>query len=457
MINFSALTINKRIAIKKNSALALILIVSTVIVLDTTIVKFVAFSRDLPISFEIGIFTIFAMIISFTSFILMKYVKDSETTREQKSTLRYFSTIIMFSQYSIIAILASIIFQMIFLKNYNILFLLSVIILAHISALSLLVSLVYILVSWFRSKKNYAILLYAISFSLISISMLTSLIYLTIMISFRPLLIKPFSMQMFLVNLPRSDLTNTFGPFLDVLTLVSFVLTWIATCLLLSQYRHRIGKLRYLIIICIPLIYFLFPFERHFANIFSQFMLASPVMFGVVYLAAFSATKQAAGILFAMAFMTASDLIKRPLLRNSLLITSVGMAIIFGSIEIETLIYAVYPPFGLVTVSFMPLGSYLLFIGIIISARRVAEDAALRKEFYKKAENQLSLLNSIGVNEMERQLIKRYKPVLDQSKMMEKAEDLQPEQQDVKNMVRDVLNEIQSRQGDKVKAKSKQR
>ena len=87
------------------------------------------------------------------------------------------------------------------------------------------------------------------------------------------------------------------------------------------------------------------------------------------------------------------------------------MAIVFGSIEIDSLLYATYPPFGLVTISFMPIGSYLLFTGIFLSAALVARDKELRKQFYNTAVSQLSLLKTIGVTEMEKRLIKNYKSI----------------------------------------------
>ena len=62
------------------------------------------------------------------------------------------------------------------------------------------------------------------------------------------------------------------------------------------------------------------------------------------------------------------------------------MVILFGSIDISVLQYRLYPPFGLVTQAFMPLGSYMLFIGIFTSAIGVSRDTQLRKEFYKICE-----------------------------------------------------------------------
>jgi hypothetical protein len=72
-------------------------------------------------------------------------------------------------------------------------------------------------------------------------------------------------------------------------------------------------------------------------------------------------------------------------------------------LEISPLQYHIYPSYGLITQAFLPLGAYLLFVGIFISAKHVSGDAKLRKVFYESAASQLSLLKTIGVSEMEKE------------------------------------------------------
>ncbi|MGE0243522.1 MAG: hypothetical protein AB7P56_06305 [Nitrososphaeraceae archaeon] len=59
------------------------------------------------------------------------------------------------------------------------------------------------------------------------------------------------------------------------------------------------------------------------------------------------------------------------------------MAIIFGYLDITTLQYSVYQPSGLITTTFIPLGSYLLFIGILLSAQKISRNIYTRKEIYE--------------------------------------------------------------------------
>ena len=117
-----------------------------------------------------------------------------------------------------------------------------------------------------------------------------------------------------------------------------------------------------------------------------------------------------------------------------------GLAIIFGSLEIATLQYAVYPPFGLITTAFMPLGSYLLFIGILSSAQNISRNIQIRKELYKSANSQLDLLKIIGMAQMEKELLKKYKSISKYTSIPEELDKL--DQAEIREIVHDIVNEL---------------
>ena len=440
------------ITINKKSALIFILIISTTIVIDSTIVKFFIFSyEEMSTSSNVILFATMAAIFALCSTLLLISVKKSESKYNYKPelNLRYSYLIISLIQGIITGILILNIFQMVYSKTYSTLSLFLAVYITHISAILFLTFLVFLLVRWFRSNRNLMVMLYAISFSLISFEILVSLIYTTTQLSIHvssghlSFWIKPYPIHLSLISLPGSNLGYSFGVILDVLTLSSFVLTWIATAtMLLRQYLHRLDKIKYWTIITIPLIYFLFPFETYFASIFHSFALESPIVSGIVYILAFSATKQVGGILFAMVFLTASSIIYGQKLRYSLVITAIGIAILFGSTQIDSLLYAIYPPYGLVTALFLPLGSYLLFTGIYASARFISQDVLLRKELYKSSWRQLSLLKAIGVTEMEKEIEKTCRKAIERTTMLEENKNYYLEIEDAKELVREVLNEL---------------
>jgi len=361
--------------------------------------------------------------------------------------MSHFHFIIFAVQMLMVGIILTIILQMVFLNKYDLRLLQTSTILTHVSALVFLITLVTLFARWFKSRVNSVTILYLISFSLISVSIILSLIYLEYQFSFSNSLDrKPYPIYSYITRQEIRPFSESLGTVFDITYLLSFFAIWIATAILLSEYRYKLGRIKYFTLMSIPMVYYLFTFQGYFGNVFSQLVLHYPVTFGVTYTLFFSATKQIGALLFSLAFLAAASLVTNERVRKSSLISAVGIAILFGSVEITTLQYRLYPPFGLVTEAFMPLGAYLLLVGLITSATSVARDARLRKEFYKSAMSQVSLLKTIGITEMEKELLKDYKPVLARLDKLEETQYQPLEQSDVKELIHDVLKELQSRE-----------
>jgi hypothetical protein len=357
------------------------------------------------------IFVIFSIIFVISGTILLNSVRKIVTKYSYKPAprgLAYFQGVIISTIFLTGVIILIIIFQMLFLNNYSIVLLQVQTYLSHFSALVFLSFLVFLFGSWLSSKRNYIVLLYAMSFSLVSIDLMVALIYLesyfTISPSSNTTEVTPYPISAYVTNLPGSPFTESLSMTFDVLSLSSFLIMWIATSVFLSQYRYKLGKIKYFSLMSIPLIYYIFPFQNYFGDSFFSSLQSSPVFYSIIYILSFSATKQAGALLFSLSFWTAAALVYDNRVRQSLLISSIGMAILFSSLEITPLQYRVFPPYGLITEAFIPLGSYLLFVGIFTSAKHISRDAELRKEFYKSAASQLTLLKAIGVSQMEKEL-----------------------------------------------------
>ena len=375
-----------------------ILVAISLMVIDSTIVKYIAFSnKEYPTTVYVSIFSTLAVLFIATVIVLLRFVKSGNSEPGLKRGLSVKTTylIIAVTQILLISIMVMIIQPTIAFKSYNTLSLLAVVFISHITALFFLIMLVLTLVDWIMSKRDRILSLYTISFSLTAIAIITSLVYTEQVLSHQPSNIRPSSFHGSMLNLPSAELAMSFGPVLDIISILSFVSVWIASAVLLSTYSRRIGKIRYWAIISIPLIYFLFPFEKNVVDIFRSLVVSSPVLYGVLNVTIFSATKQIGALLFSLVFLAASTLVTKHEMQKYLLICAIGMAVLYGSIEIDTLLFATYPPFGVVTVSFMPMDSYLLFTGILLSARLVARDKELRMEFYNSAMSQIVFLKQL--------------------------------------------------------------
>jgi hypothetical protein len=437
---------------KKNS-LIFILIFTGIVIFDSTIVKFSSYSGVQPSNqLNFAIFVIFSIIFVTSSTTLLNSVRKSMSRYAYKPMplgLRYFHGIIISTQILTVAIILMIIFQMIVLNKYSVILLRVQMYLSHLSALVFLSFLVFLFAGWLlSSKRNYAIMLYTISFALASVNLVVSLIYLESYLSTTALPdVKPYPITSYVTNSPAPSSAESLSTAFDALSLSSFLLMWIATAIFLSQYRHKMGRIKYFSLMSIPLLYYIFPLQGYFGDVFFSLLQSSPVSYSIIYILIFSATKQVGAVLFSLAFWTASALVYDDRIRKSLLISSIGMAILFGTFEISPLQYHVYPPYGFITQAFIPLGAYLIFVGIFTSAKNISRDSELRREFYKSAASQLALLKDIGVSQMEKELENQVKFVQKRSRVSEKEdelhlEELHLEEENVKEILHDVLNEL---------------
>ena len=425
-----------------------ILTISVIIIIDSNVINFFAYTNEeLPVTSKVTIFTIFSIAFSIVAIVLLKTIESSHLTSnyKQKKTQNLMRFTAMACQCIVIAILAAEIVQMGFVSMYNSNLTLMILFTSFAPSIMFTLSLVLLLVGWFRSSKNFMIIAYAISFSIVSIYLVLSMVYVNAQFTFNAEWIKAKSLHNTLVNSFVSNLSLTFGVTLDALFLISFVLAWIATVALLRQYRNKIGGIRFWVIMTIPLIYFLFPFETYFANFSEEMLSGSPVIFTVIYIILFSATKQVGGLLFSIVFLTAATKIKQPNLQNSLKIAAIGIAVVFSSTEINSLLYAAYPPYGVLSIMLMPLGSYSLFIGLFASAKLVSQDKKLRQEFFQSAEKQLALLKTIGKVQMEKELEKSLKSILKRSSVLDESKDDYRGEENVRELVQEVLEELRSK------------
>jgi hypothetical protein len=169
-----------------------------------------------------------------------------------------------------------------------------------------------------------------------------------------------------------------------VSSVVSFLITWTATCLLLRHYTHKLGNVKYWIILAIPLGYFL----SQFVILVGPFIQADPVTISIFLTLLFTLSKPIGGILFGIAFWIMSRSISSEnVVRNYLTISACGLVILFTSNQAIVLLTAPYPPFGLATVSFVGLSSYFILVGICSSAISVSLDIGLRKSIRKSVED----------------------------------------------------------------------
>lgn len=431
------------------------MIFSTVFVLDSAIVRFSSFSgTSYPTLLNVAIFTIFYIVFAAASLLLIKSVKKLVYKYEYRMIVPFypklFYYIISFTLISTLVIIFAIILELTVLNEYTLSLLRAQTYISHISALVFLSLLIFLFIRWLTSRRDYSLLLYAVSLSLLSIALIISLIYVDSNFANRASSVRPVAIHFYISCCPAgSPLTESLSTVFDILSVSSFLLMWIATAKLLNQYRYRMGGLKYFLVICIPLIYYVFPFYGYFQDALFPLLVSSPIIFSTIYVLIFSATKQVGAVFFGLSFWFASGLVYDDRVRKSLLVSSIGMVILFSSIALAPLQFGLFPPYGLITNASIPLGAYLLLVGIFTSAIHISRDAVVRRELYRSAVNQLDLLRSIGTSEMGKEFegrvkllekVHRITEIPSRSKIAEEIEI-----QNVKKILHEVLEEVHSK------------
>ena len=132
-----------------------------------------------------------------------------------------------------------------------------------------------------------------------------------------------------------------------------------------------------------------------------------------------------------------------------MIISAFGMMLLFTANQPIGLILVPYPPFGLATVSFMGLASYLVFLGIYSASLSVSEDSRLRQSIRKAAFKESSqFLDIIGTAEMEQRIQQRVMDLTAKTKnsmLSETGISSSLDEEDIKYYLKQVLAEIKSK------------
>jgi hypothetical protein len=195
------------------------------------------------------------------------------------------------------------------------------------------------------------------------------------------------------------------------------IASWLLTVSLLKGYTNRIGKNKFWLVVSIPLAYQIFVVIVSNPNLVTDpNMVENLYSPQVQFLAVING--QISGLFFALTLWNFARKSGQENMKNFFIISSIGIISLFCSIQPGSPFYEAYPPFGLVTVSFLGLSSSMLVVGMGVSPEYVARDNAVRHEVYNSIEVDSHVLK-MGTTEMQRELERR---VMSATKKMKSSE-----------------------------------
>lgn len=419
--------------------LLLLAVIVVTEILDISINKTYLFIRSPQFSayWDMPLFISVAIVYIIAQYFILKYVE-----RYSHANVKLLSTIhkiVKLAQYSLIAILLVTISQMMITSHYNSGLVISSIWIGYGSAIFMLGFLTKLFIHWFISNRSIITLLYTLAVGCILTAVGISLTLNTLLIGGQPADIQRAGSLS--AAIPNNIMPLNMAFIMS--SLVAFILTWIATAALLRHHSKRLGRTKYWIVISLPLVYFLIQFQPLFDLLVSVYGITYTL--AIVYTIIIAASKPVGGILFAAEFWSMAKKTTDRKLKACLIISAYGVALIFGSDQASILTNRPYPPFGLASITFFGLASYLVLIGIYYSAISMSQDLKLRKSIRNLAAQESQLLDQIGMANMKRHVEKLVlKVTKEQQENLTQETGVQSSlnEQDMKEYLAEVLKEV---------------
>ena len=297
--------------------------------------------------------------------------------------------------------------------------------------------LAYRFFQWYVKKRSLVLLIYGFAAVAFAVNGADYIIFNDVDISRKAAIITPNLDVTFETNF---ELPNPmwFVATAQATSLIAyFALTWGGTVLLLHHNIKRIGRLKFWALVTPPILFMLGTYVATYQTINpppeidTEFL---PLIIAVSCLIA-------ATVFFGLGFFAVARSLQGHL-RNYMLITGCGFILLFNA-GMAPVLQAAYPPFGLVSVSFMGMASFMVVTGLYRSAVSIAEDVSLRRSVRKSMEK-LGLLDSIGQSQVTEQIEKMVILARDTANEMEEETGVKPSLSDVevKEYLVEVVNEL---------------
>ncbi|SRR6266540_955684 len=426
----------------------IIIVLMGFILVDTFLIKFydTIDKNFIPIDIKKIIFSVMAFLCIVFQLIVLHYLKklNSKTKVDRRIDVKLINRIVQISQFLLIALFAFIVFQMFYFNYYDTILLMLIIIVTYAIASLLLGKTMISFILWYKLNHNRIFLLYSISMSMILLNMILTPIIVNMILSQKPEQIRLFaggSMDIsggkygFLSNLVK------------ISSILSFASIWFTTAILMRSAKDRFVKeIQFWIIICIPLVYFLFSYfaQDIFGAILFPFIRTDPILISLILTSIFILSKPVGGVIFGLLFWRTSRQVSfDKILREYMIISGYGFLLLFSANQSTLLVLGPYPPFGTITISVLILATYLILIGIYTSATLVSTNIELRKFIYRMATDS-KFLNLLRRAEMEKEIQKTVKKISEHKEIAEisNEESFEFDENELEKYLKQVIKEI---------------
>ena len=343
--------------------------------------------------------------------VLIKYTSRSAKIEGNRSRLgRILFVVTVLLQYSVIGILITILFQIVFRSEYNVYLLETVAGINLITSSILLAILSSRFIRAFMNVSSKVVLAYSVGIAALSLSGIITFIYIDSFLQRKPDYIT--SLYNPWTSYAPTTVSQIFSAY-QLIGIISFVTLWIATVFLTNHYASR-TKTKYWIMVSIPIIYFasiyLITYLEHL-HLLELLRISDNPVYGYVYNLFLNTVKTAGGIMFGFEFFAISRKISHVQLKQSINMAGIGLILLFGANASSLIIMTPYPPWGIISISFMIVGAYFIVIGLDSAGLYLATDSSLRKIIQISPLKDYDILKSLGQAKVQDAVLSRVQHV----------------------------------------------
>ena len=415
------------------------------LVLEVSLVSVSGFFNPHNSATDIPVFSALGMLSIVSQLIILNFVRTRNVPIKKLFILRIIYKAMVLTQLAIIIILVVILIEINFTLSYYLVHLELVFMISSVTAVAVMGLLSYKFITWLRMNKSRITFAYLFASLALSINAIVGMIYVLDQFSYVSDVVQPKPYGGFVMHSHSSLLADLY----TISSGATFTLFWLGTVLLLQSYRKRLGTIKFWIIMIVPLLYFLSQFQPFVSSVLFDYSSKNPVLLSIVYVLMLEVSTPVGGILFGLAFMLVARKIQNEKVKGYLVISGIGLFLLLISYRPQEIITGPFPPFGLLSASFMGLSSYLIFFGIYSSAISVSQDSNLRASIRKSVEAEVNFIENIAsaeiTHKMMETVLSKVKAV---SEMIpEDTDDITTSLTDteIKDYVNEVINETQNR------------
>jgi hypothetical protein len=338
--------------------------------------------------------------------ILLQFVKPQRVKNQLANEIPiwqiYRSTKLV--QYALGIVLAYITFQIIVGTSYSTYGLLTAIACSYGLCIGILVIFVARMMTTLLAshRKVLIMVLFAVALGTVAVNMAITLVDVSLRLLDRPAETRIFFGGSADVSKGRYDTLDNiyFSSYI-----ASFVTAWISTTAMLSFYAKRVGKFWFWLFSASPIVFFLAQFATLLVPVLSAVTTFDPFLAARISALIATVVKPISGLMLGLSFWVIARTMDRTNpLKIYLIISGLGLLLLFATNQALLLSIAPYPPFGFASITLTGLSAYLAVVGIYTSTVSISNDAKIRKSIKSLAKSESRLLDSIASAEMQKEI-----------------------------------------------------